>query len=37
MLCFLSKKTVLLPPKFGELQFGGYLKSGKLIYKELPL
>ena len=28
----LNKRAVLLPPKLGELQFGNYLKSGKLAF-----
>ncbi|CAI9106235.1 OLC1v1005348C4 [Oldenlandia corymbosa var. corymbosa] len=31
MIYCLSKRTVLLPPKFGELQFGCYLKSGGFL------
>lgn len=31
MAYFLSKKAILLPPKFGELQFGAYLKSGGFL------
>lgn len=30
MIWCLSKRVVLLPPKLGGLQFGGYLKSGDL-------
>lgn len=29
MIWYLNKRAVLLPPKLGSLQFGGYLKSGK--------
>lgn len=29
MIYYLNKRVVLLPPKFGELQFGSYLKSGE--------
>ncbi|XP_062104739.1 protein DETOXIFICATION 45, chloroplastic-like [Humulus lupulus] len=29
MLWFLNKRAILLPPKMGSLQFGGYIKSGK--------
>lgn len=31
MLWHLSKRAVLLPPKLGSLQFGGYLKSGGFL------
>nr|GMC87397.1 protein DETOXIFICATION 45, chloroplastic isoform X1 [Ipomoea batatas] len=31
MLWCLNKRAVLLPPKLGELQFGGYLKSGGFL------
>lgn len=31
MIWHLNKRAVLLPPKLGELQFGGYLKSGKNV------
>ncbi|KAL0291466.1 UNVERIFIED_CONTAM: protein DETOXIFICATION 45, chloroplastic [Sesamum radiatum] len=31
MLWHLNKRTVLLPPKLGELQFGSYLKSGGFL------
>ncbi|KAL3514945.1 hypothetical protein ACH5RR_021847 [Cinchona calisaya] len=31
MIYYLNKRVVLLPPKFGELQFGGYLKSGGFL------
>ncbi|XP_027088433.1 protein DETOXIFICATION 45, chloroplastic [Coffea arabica] len=31
MILFLNKRVVLLPPKFGELQFGVYLKSGGFL------
>ncbi|XP_072966533.1 protein DETOXIFICATION 45, chloroplastic isoform X1 [Typha angustifolia] len=27
----LSKKAVILPPKIGDLQFGGYIKSGGML------
>jgi hypothetical protein len=27
----LNKRAILLPPKMGSLQFGGYLKSGKFF------
>lgn len=29
MIWHLSKRTVLLPPKLKNLQFGGYIKSGE--------
>lgn len=29
MIWHLSKRAVLLPPKFENLQFGGYIKSGE--------
>lgn len=32
MIWFLNKKAVLLPPKMGSLQFGGYIKSGKFCH-----
>ncbi|KAK9287329.1 hypothetical protein L1049_015744 [Liquidambar formosana] len=31
MIWYLNKKAVLLPPKMGKLQFGGYIKSGGFI------
>ncbi|KAK1382759.1 Protein DETOXIFICATION [Heracleum sosnowskyi] len=31
MLWHLNKRAVLLPPKLGSLQFGGYLKSGGFL------
>lgn len=31
MLWFLNKRAVLLPPKFGALQFGVYMKSGGFL------
>lgn len=31
MIWCLSKRVVLLPPKLGNLQFGGYLKSGGFL------
>ncbi|KAL6522495.1 Protein DETOXIFICATION 45, chloroplastic [Orobanche minor] len=31
MIWHLNKRAVLLPPKLGELQFGGYLKSGGFL------
>ncbi|CAA0837033.1 MATE efflux family protein 3- chloroplastic [Striga hermonthica] len=31
MIWHLNKRTVLLPPKLGELQFGDYLKSGGFL------
>ncbi|XP_038992392.1 protein DETOXIFICATION 45, chloroplastic-like isoform X2 [Hibiscus syriacus] len=31
MIRHLNKKVVLLPPKIGELQFGGYIKSGGFL------
>ncbi|KAF3434844.1 hypothetical protein FNV43_RR21931 [Rhamnella rubrinervis] len=31
MLWFLSKRAVLMPPKMGSLQFGGYIKSGGFL------
>ncbi|GMJ03594.1 hypothetical protein like AT4G38380 [Hibiscus trionum] len=31
MIRRLNKKVVLLPPKMGELQFGGYIKSGGFL------
>lgn len=31
MIWFLNKKAVLLPPKMGSLQFGGYIKSGGFL------
>lgn len=32
MIWYLNKRAVLLPPKMGSLQFGGYLKSGKCLF-----
>lgn len=29
MIWCLNKRAELLPPKMGNLQFGGYIKSGK--------
>lgn len=31
MMWYLSKRAVLLPPKFGDLRFGVYLKSGGFL------
>ncbi|RXH87767.1 hypothetical protein DVH24_034667 [Malus domestica] len=31
MIWFLNKRAVLLPPKVGSLQFGGYIKSGGFL------
>ncbi|XP_062115005.1 protein DETOXIFICATION 45, chloroplastic-like [Humulus lupulus] len=31
MLWFLNKRAILLPPKMGSLQFGGYIKSGGFL------
>ncbi|XP_056697318.1 uncharacterized protein [Spinacia oleracea] len=31
MIWFLSKRVILLPPKFGDLKFGVYLKSGGFL------
>ncbi|KAM1483226.1 hypothetical protein TB2_034651 [Malus domestica] len=31
MIWFLNKRAILLPPKVGSLQFGGYLKSGGFL------
>ena len=31
MICHLNKRVVLLPPKLRQLEFGGYLKSGKHV------
>ncbi|XP_050363929.1 protein DETOXIFICATION 45, chloroplastic isoform X1 [Argentina anserina] len=31
MIWFLNKKAILLPPKMGSLQFGGYIKSGGFL------
>ncbi|XP_039019262.1 protein DETOXIFICATION 45, chloroplastic-like isoform X2 [Hibiscus syriacus] len=31
MIRHLNKKVLLLPPKIGELQFGGYIKSGGFL------
>ncbi|XP_021774597.1 protein DETOXIFICATION 45, chloroplastic-like [Chenopodium quinoa] len=31
MIWYLSKRVVLLPPKFGDLKFGVYLKSGGFL------
>ncbi|KAJ7967086.1 Protein DETOXIFICATION [Quillaja saponaria] len=31
MIWCLNKRTVLLPPKMGSLQFGGYIKSGGFL------
>lgn len=32
MIWFLNKRAILLPPKVGSLQFGGYIKSGKFLF-----
>ncbi|KAA8535935.1 hypothetical protein F0562_028413 [Nyssa sinensis] len=31
MIWYLNKRVVLLPPKLGSLQFGGYIKSGGFL------
>ncbi|PQQ11311.1 protein DETOXIFICATION 45 chloroplastic isoform X1 [Prunus yedoensis var. nudiflora] len=31
MIWFLNKRAILLPPKVGSLQFGGYIKSGGFL------
>ncbi|XP_009764230.1 protein DETOXIFICATION 45, chloroplastic-like [Nicotiana sylvestris] len=31
MIWYLNQRVILLPPRFGELQFGGYLKSGGFL------
>ncbi|PKI33118.1 hypothetical protein CRG98_046493 [Punica granatum] len=31
MIWYLNKRVILLPPKMGALQFGGYLKSGGFL------
>ncbi|XP_010111728.2 protein DETOXIFICATION 45, chloroplastic [Morus notabilis] len=31
MLWYLNKRAILLPPKMGSLQFGGYMKSGGFL------
>ncbi|XP_059647398.1 protein DETOXIFICATION 45, chloroplastic-like isoform X2 [Cornus florida] len=31
MIWYLNKRAVLLPPKLGSLQFGGYMKSGGFL------
>ncbi|XP_044488025.1 protein DETOXIFICATION 45, chloroplastic-like isoform X1 [Mangifera indica] len=31
MIWYLNKKVVLLPPKIGDLKFGGYIKSGGFL------
>ncbi|XP_060667443.1 protein DETOXIFICATION 45, chloroplastic isoform X2 [Ziziphus jujuba] len=31
MLWFLNKRAILMPPKLGSLQFGGYIKSGGFL------
>ncbi|KAI3441166.1 Protein DETOXIFICATION (Multidrug and toxic compound extrusion protein), partial [Psidium guajava] len=31
MIWYLSKRVILLPPKVGALQFGGYIKSGGFL------
>lgn len=31
MLWYLNKRAILLPPKLGSLQFGGYMKSGGFL------
>ncbi|KAM7479501.1 hypothetical protein LguiA_027714 [Lonicera macranthoides] len=36
MIWYLNKRAVLLPPKMGSLQFGGYLKSGKCLFGNMP-
>lgn len=35
MIYCLNKRAILMPPKFGELRFGDYLKSGKQMHTEL--
>lgn len=32
MIWYLNQRVILLPPRFGELQFGGYLKSGECLF-----
>ncbi|XP_034224118.1 protein DETOXIFICATION 45, chloroplastic-like isoform X1 [Prunus dulcis] len=39
MIWFLNKRAILLPPKVGSLQFGGYIKSAQFLsffFKLLP-
>ncbi|XP_020415462.1 protein DETOXIFICATION 45, chloroplastic [Prunus persica] len=33
MIWFLNKRAILLPPKVGSLQFGGYIKSGGFLLR----